>query len=103
MEMVEEHMLCVNCGEDPCVWEQHEWPIFKYADLYLPTYQPWVPRERLSHSRKRLYRKVAREIFGILGYTQRKQVARCVIRGVRAMYRYPDPAGRYLENQEHII
>ena len=72
MEMVEEQMLCVDCGEDPCIWEQHECAIFKYADSYLPTYQPWVTRERLSYSRKRLYQKASREIFRILGYAQRK-------------------------------
>ncbi len=67
MELVEEQMLCVDCGEDPCVWEQHECAIFEYANnSYLPTYQPpcWVPRERLSYSRKSLYQQAAREIFG---------------------------------------
>jgi hypothetical protein len=74
MEMVEEQMLCINCGEDPCVREQQKWVIFEYVGSYLPTYQPWVPRERLSYSRKRLYRKASREIFGILGYAQQKQL-----------------------------
>jgi hypothetical protein len=34
--------------------------------LYLPTYQPWVPRERHLHRRKCVYQKAAREIFWIL-------------------------------------
>jgi hypothetical protein len=74
MEVVEEQMLCVDCGEEHCGWEQQECAIFKYTNSYLPTYQPWFPRERLSHSRKRLYQKAARETFGILGHAQRKKM-----------------------------
>jgi hypothetical protein len=94
MELVEEQMLYDDCGEDLCIWEQHGFAIFEYPDSYLPMYQPWVPRERQSYSRKCLYRKAAREIFRILGHAQRKKFARRVIGGVRAMY--PDPQGKYL-------
>ena len=100
METMEKDMFCADCGANPCIWEQYECAILEYADSYLPTYQPWLPRERLSYSRKCLYRKAAREIFGILRYAERKKFARCVVRGVRSIY--PDPEGRYMGHQEHI-
>jgi hypothetical protein len=97
-ERVEAFMLCSDCGEDPCVWEQHECAICEFAKYNLCTYRPWKSMYTLSYNRKCLYRKAAREIFGRLSRMERKKFSMCVVRGVRAMY--PDPEGRYMGHRD---